>query len=64
MRARIEQMQQEVNEFMAYVKHELQRGLGDWEQRLNTAMVKSSSAPLAPGNPVDDDPGTSGETPR
>jgi MerR family transcriptional regulator, heat shock protein HspR len=64
MRARIEQMQREVNEFMAYVKHELQRGLGDWEQRLNTAMVKSSSAPLAPGSPEDDEPGASGETPR
>ena len=47
MRARIEQMQAEVNEFMAYVKGELARGLGDWEQRPNTAMVKSSPAPLA-----------------
>lgn len=48
MRARIEQMQREVNEFMEYVKHELQRGLGDWEQRLNTAIVKSSPTPLVP----------------
>ena len=47
MRAKIEQMQAEVNEFMLYVKGELARGLGDWEQRLNTAMVKSSPAPLA-----------------
>lgn len=47
MRAKIEQMQAEVNEFMLYVKSELARGLGDWEQRLNTAMVKSSPAPLA-----------------
>jgi MerR family transcriptional regulator/heat shock protein HspR len=47
MRAKIEQMQAEVNEFMQYVKGELARGLGDWEQRLNTAMVKSSPAPLA-----------------
>jgi MerR family transcriptional regulator/heat shock protein HspR len=46
MRTKIEQMQHEVNEFMEYVKHELQRGLGDWEQRLNTALVKSSPAPL------------------
>src|SRR5512139_3388720 len=46
MRSKIEQMQHEVNEFMAYVKQELQRGLGDWEQRLNTALVKSSPAPL------------------
>ncbi len=54
MRARIEQMQQEVNEFMAYVKQELQRGLGDWEQRLNTAMVKSSPTPLVPKSPGGD----------
>ena len=47
MREKIEQMQHEVNEFMAYVKGEMARGLGDWEQRLNTAMVKSSPAPLA-----------------
>lgn len=50
MRAKIEQMQREVNEFMAYVKGELSRGLGDWEQRLNTALVKSSPAPLARTN--------------
>jgi MerR family transcriptional regulator/heat shock protein HspR len=47
MRARIEQMQREVNDFMAYVKGELSRGLGDWEQRLNTALVKSSPTLLA-----------------
>jgi hypothetical protein len=29
-----------------YVKHELARGLGDWEQRLSTAMVKSSPTDL------------------
>jgi hypothetical protein len=28
------------------VKHELARGLGDWEQRLSTAMVKSSPTEL------------------
>jgi MerR family transcriptional regulator/heat shock protein HspR len=39
MRQKIERMQQEVNEFMEYVKRELQRGLGDWEQRLGTALV-------------------------
>jgi MerR family transcriptional regulator/heat shock protein HspR len=42
MRRRMEQMQREVNEFMEYVKHELARGLGDWEQRLSTAIVKAS----------------------
>lgn len=46
MRSKIEQMQYEVNEFMAYVKQELHRGLGDWEQRLTTALVKSSPTPL------------------
>jgi hypothetical protein len=46
MRQKIERMQQEVNEFMEYVKRELQRGLGDWEQRLNTALV-----PAAPTEP-------------
>ena len=44
MRRKMERMQHEVNEFMVYVKGELARGLGDWEQRLNTALV--------PANPV------------
>ncbi len=43
MRRKIEQMQGEVNEFMEYVKRELARGIDDWEQRLNTALVKSTS---------------------
>ncbi len=34
MRRKIEAMQHEVNEFMDYVKRELSRGIGDWEQRL------------------------------
>src|SRR5690606_38741120 len=46
MRRKMEQMQAEVNEFMAYVKHELARGLDDWEQRLGTALVKSSPSDL------------------
>ena len=46
MRRKMEQMQGEVNQFMEYVKHELARGLGDWEQRLSTAMIKSSPAEL------------------
>jgi hypothetical protein len=72
MRERIEQMQGEVNEFMQYVKREMVKGLGDWEQRLNTAMVKSApgglvlheSRPTAPGEAVtptlviDDEPPT------
>ena len=49
MRRKMDRMQREVNEFMQYVKHELRRGLGDWEQRLNTALV-----PSAPGDLVGD----------
>ena len=43
MRRKMETMQREVNEFMLYVKGELARGLGDWEQRLNTALVPTSA---------------------
>jgi hypothetical protein len=39
-------MQHEVNEFMEYVKREMARGLDDWEQRLSTALVKSSPTDL------------------
>ena len=52
MRRKIEQMQHEVNEFMAYVKQEMTRGLGDWEQRLATAMVKSSPGGLVRSAPT------------
>src|SRR5918996_1253969 len=61
MRGKIEAMQHEVNEFMAYVKRELSRGIGDWEQRLSTALVKSSptdlvrSAATPPAEPVVDE---------
>lgn len=47
MRRKMERMQHEVNEFMEYVKHELARGLGDWEQRLNTALVPTAPTDLA-----------------
>jgi MerR family transcriptional regulator/heat shock protein HspR len=46
MRRRITQMQHEVNEFMSYVKKELARGIDDWEQRLSTALVKSTPGDL------------------
>ena len=46
MRRKIEAMQGEVNEFMDYVKRELARGIDDWEQRLSTALVKSSPTDL------------------
>jgi MerR family transcriptional regulator, heat shock protein HspR len=39
MRRKIEAMQHEVNEFIDYVKRELSRGIGDWEQRLSTGQV-------------------------
>lgn len=51
MRERIEQMQREVNEFMQYVKREMVKGLGDWEQRLSTALVKSSAGGLVRAEP-------------
>jgi MerR family transcriptional regulator/heat shock protein HspR len=46
MRQKMEDMQREVNAFMEYVKRELARGLGDWEQRLNTALVRSTPAEI------------------
>lgn len=46
MRGKMERMQSEVNEFMDYVKHELARGIDDWEQRLSTALVKASPTDL------------------
>jgi MerR family transcriptional regulator/heat shock protein HspR len=51
MRRKIEQMQREVNEFMEYVKRELARGLDGWEQRLSTALVKSTPADLVRSAP-------------
>src|SRR2546425_9508768 len=51
MRRKIQQMQGEVNEFMEYVKHELARGIDDWEQRLSTALVKSSPTDLVRSAP-------------
>jgi hypothetical protein len=44
-------MQHEVNEFMEYVKKELVRGIDDWEQRLSTAMVKSSPTDMVRATP-------------
>ena len=61
MRRKMDRMQREVNEFMQYVKREMIKGLGDWEQRLNTAIVKSSptglvrAAPTTPATDADDD---------
>ena len=52
MREKMDRMQREVNEFMAYVKQELARGLGDWEQRLGTALVKSRPGDLVRSSPA------------
>lgn len=62
MRRKMAQMQGEVNEFMEYVKGELARGLDDWEQRLGTALVKSSPTDLVkvPPHPAES-PRTSAE---
>jgi MerR family transcriptional regulator/heat shock protein HspR len=46
MRRKMDRMQREVNEFVAYVKQELARGLGDWEERLNTALVPAGPMDL------------------
>ena len=54
MRRKIQLMQGEVNEFMEYVKRELARGIDDWEQRLSTALVKSTSTDLVRANPPAD----------
>ena len=51
MRRKIERMQGEVNEFMEYVKRELARGIDDWEQRLSTALVKSTPTDLVRAAP-------------
>ena len=58
MRRKMDQMQREVNEFMSYVKHEMSRGLGDWEERLGTALVKVNPTSLVQASPsnVDEPP--------
>jgi MerR family transcriptional regulator/heat shock protein HspR len=63
MRQKIQRMQNEVNEFMEYVKRELQRGLGDWEQRLTTALVKSSPTDLVRATPAPPTAGAAGDKP-
>jgi MerR family transcriptional regulator/heat shock protein HspR len=72
MRRKMDRMQKEVNEFMQYVKHELRRGLGDWEQRLNTALVPAGDvhqhatppAPDAEADPSDSQPVGAGDRSR
>jgi MerR family transcriptional regulator/heat shock protein HspR len=55
MRAKMEKMQGEVNEFMAYVKRELARGIDDWEERLSTSLVKSTPTDLVRTTPESSD---------
>ena len=62
MRRKIEQMQKEVNEFMEYVKRELTRGIDDWEQRLGTALVKSTPTELVRAAQVPAAPAASPQT--
>ena len=64
MRRKIEQMQGEVNEFMEYVKKELVRGIDDWEQRLSTALVKTSPTDLVRAAPPPDSPASHAEVPQ
>lgn len=57
MRRTIERMQAEVNDFMAYVKRELARGIDqDWERRLSTALVKSAPTDLVRATPRSEPP--------
>jgi len=51
MRRKMDQMQREVNEFMAYVKQEMTPGLGDWEERLGTALVRTTPSSLVRATP-------------
>jgi hypothetical protein len=39
---------------MDYVKREMARGIDDWEQRLSTALVKSSPTDLVRHSPQKD----------
>ncbi|HSD65807.1 MAG TPA: helix-turn-helix transcriptional regulator [Vicinamibacteria bacterium] len=48
MRRRMEQMQQEVSEFVAWVRQELGRAaLDGWQERLQQALVRLPPTPLA-----------------
>ena len=51
MRRKMDQMQREVNEFMSYVKREMTPGLDGWEERLGTALVKTTPSSLVRATP-------------
>ncbi|MEZ5317626.1 MAG: helix-turn-helix transcriptional regulator [Vicinamibacterales bacterium] len=61
MRRKMERQQREVNEFMQYVKGELARGLGDWEQRLSTALVPARSVTGGPDDASGASPDAGGD---
>ena len=67
MRQKMDQMQREVSEFMAYVKREMTResgGLDDWEERLGTALVKTGRPLVESRPPVSEGPSTPVRRPR
>jgi MerR family transcriptional regulator/heat shock protein HspR len=64
LRRKIEQMQGEVNQFMDYVKREMARGIDDWEQRLGTALVKSSPTDLVRRTPQPSETKSDEENPK
>jgi hypothetical protein len=49
---------------MDYVKRELARGIDDWEQRLSTALVKSSPTDLVRHSPQPVEPRPTSPTRR
>jgi MerR family transcriptional regulator/heat shock protein HspR len=59
MRRKMEQMQQEVNEFVAWVRDELARAAQEgWQERLEEALVRLPPTPLA--RQVKDEPPPNG----
>jgi MerR family transcriptional regulator/heat shock protein HspR len=67
MRRRMEQMQAEVNDFVAWVRQELARAAQDgWQERLQQALVKLPPTPLvrAGAAPPSPDPGTPPAQPK
>ncbi len=64
LRRKMEQMQGEVNQFMDYVKREMARGIDDWEQRLGTALVKSTPTDLVRRTPPASETKSEEENPK
>jgi len=67
MRRRMEQVQQEVNEFVAWVSEELGRAAQEgWQERLQQALVRLPPTPLARASAAgtSEAPGEAGAVPR